>query len=355
MRTILVMALTCLGCQSGGGEGAKTPKTPTAKSASARVAAQPALPVADLEGKKVASIEVGGLERVAPKAARQWLETRLGDKVDRDQLAADAGRLWASGQFDDVRVEGRQTEAGVAIRFVCRERPLVDGVEVTSTFPRDKVAPAMALRSGMVLSWDKLEATRAAILGLYDAQGITGSTIETNLVDKPNNRVKVFLTVKPGVRHTLGALRFVGNKVATDAELTKLVGAKPGGVVHEDTIDRSAQVITAYYYDRGYINVKVEGAHDSKSRVVTFTIVEDKQFRLGAIKVTGKLARPKAQYLKLIKSKPGRIFNRSKLGEDIKRLTEFHQGLGFPKAYVTPLTNVDLGKQRVAIEFQIDQ
>ena len=75
------------------------------------------------------------------------------------------------------------------------------------------------------------------------------------------------------------------------------------GTYREDAFERDLLLITAFYYDHGYINVKlgkpeIELSADKQFLYITIPIEEGDQYKIGKIDFNGDLLLPKEEYFK---------------------------------------------------------
>ena len=86
---------------------------------------------------------------------------------------------------------------------------------------------------------------------------------------------------------------------------------------------------------------------------LTFTIAEGDVFRVGTV-ILGKLAAgDEKALLAKMKTKPKQVFSRSRLGEDVKALTETFAERG-QKVEILPRTDVDAKTKTLAITLDVE-
>ncbi len=75
----------------------------------------PALRAAD--GPFIQALQIRGSGRPVE------IETHAGQTLDRARIARDVRRLWATGWFEDIRVETSETPEGIQVVFTLVEKP----------------------------------------------------------------------------------------------------------------------------------------------------------------------------------------------------------------------------------------
>lgn len=175
----------------------------------ARAEESPSLPIV--------SVEVAGSR--APFA----LETRTGDAIDAAKLREDVKRLWASGRFEDVRVEQTREDTGVRLVFRLKERSRfrVRRVEVEPKTGgvTHSLAPDAPVDARIA------QAAAAEIRAQLVAQGHPDAKVEAELTPVDSGYADVRLRVDKGAHVRIGGVEFTGQLGAEPGELRKALRA----------------------------------------------------------------------------------------------------------------------------------
>jgi outer membrane protein insertion porin family len=132
------------------------------------------------------------------------------------------------------------------------------------------------------------------------------------------------------------------------------------GTYKEEVLKNDALLLSDYYLNSGYINIKVGEPvvklNETKTALdVSIGITEGEQYRIGAIGFKGELLDPEAALRKKLKSEPGEIFNRSVLRTDIGVLTDVYGDKGYAFATINPQTRLDNEKKLVDMTFDMEK
>jgi outer membrane protein insertion porin family len=325
----------------------------------------------DLLGREIARIEFRGNRRVEDDAIRVNLLTQPGTRLDLAQVREDIRAVWDMGFFSDVQVEAAPSPEGLIVTFVVAEQPGVRRVVVTGhdQLSLSKINEVIDLRRDALLDVAKVKQNVTKIRDLYVSEGyyLADVTHEIREVDEAN--VEIWFRVDESSRVEIRDVSFLGNVAVPDETLRQIISTRPGnflsfltdaGTYKAEAFERDLMMITAYYYDHGYINVSIGRplirlSRDRRFMYLTIPIDEGPQFRIGEIDFRGDLIGDKADYYERLTVEPGQIFNRSRVSQDIQRLTHFYQDQGYAYVNPTPLTDVDLEELTVALTFDIDK
>ena len=208
---------------------------------------------------KVQSVELSGtLLKVA-------LATQVGQPYDARMVAQDVRKLWATGRFEDIRVEQDRREAGGAVIFrvvearVLRLRKLL--IEPAN------LSLKVTLPEGSPMDRERAQAiARQARLQL-NAQGYTNANVEPELVALEDGRADLHLTIAPGERIRVKRVKFTGVGAADSKELHRALQALAprhvlGLPLHPDYSQEAAAAdivrVRSMYLRKGYFDARVQ-------------------------------------------------------------------------------------------------
>ncbi len=321
---------------------------------------------------RVERVQFRGNRKVEDDAMRVNLVSKVGQELDQDKVRDDVRALWKMGFFEDVRVEGTQTETGgVVLTFVVEEKPSIRKILVQGSHELglDKLNEVIDLKRDSILDVTKVKKNVEKVRELYVSKGYYLASIDYQVRPVNESEVDVWLVVDEQSKVEIRRISFVGNHRIGEPELRSVMGTQEGGffsfmtdsgTYQEEAFERDLALITAYYYDHGFINVKVSApqitlSKDKRYMYIAVPIDEGPIFDIGKIDFKGDLIGPKSDYFERLKTKSGTTFNRSRLGQDIVRLNDYYKDRGYAYVNITPLTSIDLQKRTVGVTFEIEK
>ncbi len=133
------------------------------------------------------------------------------------------------------------------------------------------------------------------------------------------------------------------------------------GTYREDVFQRDLLLIQAHYWDRGYVQVKVgEPAGRAVARQAVH-VHHDPDRRGAAVPARARstsrasCSAPREYFLQRVSVKTGEIFNRSKLSDDLQKLTDYYKDHGYAYVNVTPTTPINEKTRTVDVTFEIQK
>ncbi len=141
------------------------------------------------------------------------------------------------------------------------------------------------------------------IRDLYVEKGFYLADVTYDLTSVSGNQVDLTFVIDEHAKVQVKRISFLGNIKVTDDDLKEVMATKEGGffsfltssgTYKEELIKRDQFMISDYYYNHGYINVKVgepviEISRDRSSLFISFPVEEGEQYRFGNTSYTGSL------------------------------------------------------------------
>jgi outer membrane protein insertion porin family len=303
------------------------------------------------------------------------LLSKAGQPLDQDKVRQDLRALWKLGFFDDIRVEAEIDPAGdgdgIILTYVFAERPKVRKVLIEGAHSLDleDINKVIDLKRDAILDVTKIKKNVDKVRDLYVSKGYYLASVDYQVRPVNEGEVDVWLVIDEQSKVEIRRVGFVGNVNITSAELKSVMQTQEGGffsaitdsgTYQEQAFKDDLSRITAYYFDHGYITVKISAprvtlSKDRRGMYITIPIEEGPQFTIGKFSFKGDLLGAKASYYERLASKEGTIFNRSRLGQDVVRLNDFYKDRGYAYVNVNPVALPDKKSLKVDVSFEIEK
>jgi outer membrane protein assembly factor BamA len=274
------------------------------------------------------------------------IETRIGEELDRERIARDFRRLWATGWFDDIRVElsrpaslttfgangeciysvvsiggesGQRPSEGervatqdpvarescgvfVVFKLVERPRYLLRRVRF---HPASRQYPA-EISAGTLIDKRLAHQTAAKLQEKLVDEGYHDATIRTQIVPVDSRQADLDVWVQPGPRYQVHHVRFSGNLGLSEEELqqalhqTRTRGALPGlgnfwkrwesPPFSQRLVEADLEVLRSFYFSLGYWDnvIQVQTIEfDENEAAVTIAVESGRRYTTSSTEIAG--------------------------------------------------------------------
>jgi outer membrane protein insertion porin family len=354
---------------------------PDASSEEPDVPQGPAIPPSEAElanGMPILAIDVAGNRRVTADDVRTYLRQRVGTAFSADTLTDDVRELYNSGFFDDIEVDLTREDDGVRLRFLVRERPSIARVtfEGNGELSEEDLKEGIEVKENTVLSQPAIRRSIQKIRDLYAEKGFFLAEADSSVLPLRENEVELKFKIVEHDQVSVKRITFIGNEHVSTEELKSLMftgnagffAFGSGGPFRQDAFERDVAVISALYYDRGFLSVSISTPRimltpDRSGIEVSITIDEGPRFRIRQLRVyergpDGGEVEPidgRRNLRMMVRAKSGDYFNRAQLLEDLQAVRTLYRDHGYANVDATPETNLDPKTREVDVIVPVER
>jgi outer membrane protein insertion porin family len=317
----------------------------------------------------VRDIRVEGLQRTEPGTVFSYLPVKVGETMTAERARQAVRALYATGFFQDVRLEA---EGGVLVVFV-RERPAIAQIDFSGMkeFEPDvvrKVLRELGMAEGRIFDRAVLDAAEQELKRQYLSRGLYAASVQTTVTPLERNRVGISIAVTEGDVAKIRGINIIGAEAFKEKELLGLfVLRTPGWLTWYTQHDRYSrerlaadlETLRSFYLNRGYLDFSLESTQvsitpDRRDIYITVNIVEGQTYTVSEVTLGGQMLLAREELEKLIQLKRGDVFSREKLAASTKAISDRLGNEGYAFANANAIPNVDKEKRTVAFSIVID-
>jgi outer membrane protein insertion porin family len=317
----------------------------------------------------VRDIRVEGLQRTEPGTVFSYLPVKVGEIMDEQKGQAALRALYATGFFQDVRLE---MEDNVLVVFV-QERPAIAQIDFSGMkeFEPDtvrKVLRDVGMAEGRIFDRALLESTEQEMKRQYLSRGMYATEIQTTVTPLERNRVGINIAVTEGETAKIRGINLVGASVFSERTLlSEFALTTPGWLTWYTKSDRYSrekltgdlETLRSYYQNRGYLDFNVESTQvsltpDRRDIYITINFTEGEKYTVSKVELSGQLLGLREELEKLVQLKPGDVFSREALTATTKAISDRLGNDGYAFANANAIPEIDKEKRTAAFNVVVD-
>jgi outer membrane protein insertion porin family len=328
-----------------------------------------ALPVLAIEPFTIKDIRVEGVQRTEAGTVFTYLPVKVGEKIDDEKAAAAIKALYATGFYQDVRLE----RDGDVLIVSVQERPAISSIEIEGAkeFSKENLIDGLK-QAGIAESkiYDKSLVDRAEkeIKRQYTGKGYYGAVVKTTITPLERNRVALRFDITEGTVTKIADINIIGAKSFPEKTLlSEFKLTTPGWFTWFTKNDQySKQQLTAdlealrsFYLNRGFLEFNIDSTQvsitpDREKIYITIAITEGPVYKVGDVKFSGDLIVKEDELRKLVLVKPGDVFSREKVVDTTKAISDRLANEGYSFANVNPVPELNRETRVAGFTFFVD-
>ena len=256
---------------------AQTPPGPTPEASAVVPDAAGQQSLRAWEGKPVLRIDFAGVSASRMTPLPEQLAQQVGAPLRAENVSQSLRRLYATGLYDTISVEGTLEGGGVALTFRGTPRIFVGVVTVTGAKGANTnslLERVSRLNPGTRFVPSALDRAEAAMRHSLAQSGYYEPVFSHQLTEHPSDQlVDIAFTVDSGPQARTGTVDVTGDSGLSLADFLKYSKLKPGHTVNQETSGKALDGIQNYYRkeERLEAEVKLESKdYVSKRKALDF-------------------------------------------------------------------------------------
>jgi len=361
----LVLSLGVLQPLVAFAEDATSVATPDAPSQVSTPGAADSQHAPDL-GKAIMAVDVRGNRIVSTNTILSKIQTKQGLALKQQTVNEDIKRLYATGFFEDVRLEVEELPEGYKLIVEVDEKPIVKQItfEGAISFKEDKLRKTFGVIEGQILDRKAVKKGEEDIRKLYADKGFRFVDLQVAVnVDPLTKEAAITFKIFEGKKFKIAKISFEGTQAFKPKQLSKLMKTKERkwflfGTFKEGDFEKDLEKISFFYQKEGYLDVKVlpefDYNKDQNTIRILIRIEEGQHYVTGEVKFKGNTVFPESELWQQLEMLPGLTYSQFYVAQDIEKIRQFYASEGYIEARVVPdvKLNRDGGKVDVTYEIQ---
>lgn len=317
--------------------------------------------------KMVKGIDIVGNKSIGVAAILAKIKTRVGQPYIENVVSDDLKRLYNTGYFFDVKVDKQDVDGGYKVVVTLVEKPIVEEITFSKLryFNKRALETKMKTKKGKFLDNKSLKDDINTIEEMYAKKGLSQAKVEVETFnDETTNKASLHFIVREGYRVKVKVINVTGNIAYSDRKIIRVIKSRRAwmfnsGHLKEDVLEEDMDRIKAFYEQNGYIDAKANHTIDYLNQgrvVINITLDEGKRYYIGDLVIAGNsIASEHEVKAAMTTIKPGNIFSRAKLEEDVNNIQTMYFDMGRIFAKVNESTSLNNENGRVDVRLDIEE
>ncbi len=317
--------------------------------------------------KKVVAVEVRGNRIVSTNTILSKIQTKQGLALKQQTVNEDIKRLYATGFFEDVRLEVEELPEGYRLIAEVDEKPIIKQITIegATSFKEDKLRKTMGVIEGQILDRKAVKKGEEEIRKLYANKGYRFVDLQTSVnVDPQTKEAVVIVKIAEGKKFKITKISFEGAQAFKDKQLRKLMKTKEKiwflfGTFKEADFDKDLEKISFFYQKEGYLDVKVspEFTYNKGNDTIQILIKIDEgpHYVTGEIKFKGNTLFPESELWQQLEMLPGLTYSQFYVAQDLEKIRQFYASEGYIEARVVPDVQLSREGNKVDITYELQE
>ena len=321
---------------------------------------------------RIQRIDVDGNRQIDRDAIVGKLSIHEGDLFSQEKVREEIQKIYSMGFFEEVDVTTQVDPKGIVVVFGVKEKPFT--VEVVyagnDELSDEELGEKNAIRNQTFLDQEQVKVSVEEFRKLYQEKGYYHAQIVpiVDMIEEGQARLSYF--IEEGEPAYIQSIEFEGRDVVKKKQLLAFMANQEyswfwsifsdAGVLRRDELPNDVERIKEVYMNKGYLDVQVGmprvDLDESKEWfTMVFPIVEGEPYVLSKIEYTGNTVFTEDELKEGLDMKPGDVFQRVKIRDEITRVTDLYGGRGYAFTEVNPRVDPDQATRSAQVGFVIDE
>jgi len=257
------------------------------------------------------NIQYIGPASVSEQFVRSHIQLKAGGTYFPAATESDIHSLYATGQFYNIRTAiDQEADGGVNLTYVVQVKPRLIEIKIVGNkkIRTSKLRKKLTVKVGRPLDEEKLFMDEQALQDFYEKEGFPGTTVRyVPDIDEAAGTGIVTFEINEGRKIKITRISFIGATAFTQAKLRRQIKTKEhwmfswitlSDLYKEDQFEDDKDALGDFYRAHGYLDFEIRDIKfqypTSGTMTIQFYVYEGRQYRVGAVTLTGATLLPAA-------------------------------------------------------------
>ncbi len=337
------------------------------------------LPIYDVSARSkkrtqsiIKDLQIIGNKKIEKTAIIDRIKSQVGKRFNKKTVRDDIASLFKMGHFYNIEVKSRFSKKGLVLTYTVYEKPSIIEVKYIGhkELSKKDLDEISEIKSYQILNETKVLRAVENIKKQYEEKGYFLVRVKSKVVDvKKGETVRIEFHISENDKIKVKKITLLGNEAISNSDILSVMGTKEkgffsfltgSGSYRQDIFDRDIQMINFLYFDRGYIQAKINQPQiyitpNKKHIYITIRIEEGEQFNIAEVNFSGDILFTRDELIKDLLSLPNKVFSYGSLHKDLATLQAKYGDLGYAFVNIIPQTKLIEKNRSIDITYEIDK
>ncbi|MBS9777951.1 MAG: outer membrane protein assembly factor BamA [Gammaproteobacteria bacterium] len=316
----------------------------------------------------VQDVRVSGLQRITAGSFFNYMPIKRGSTISESDYPQIIRELYKTGFFKNINL----SRDGSTLIVDVEERPVIgkiniDGNKEIKSKDILQGLAGMGLGEGDTFDEMKLTQVEKELLGLYHSRSKFDVIVDATVKQIGSGRIELNIDIKEGISARIKQINIVGNKAFSEKDLLdkiRLTSSKWHSLLTKkdqysgEKLKADIAVIENYYYDRGFLDFRVNSTQvsltdDKRYVYVTISIFEGKPYRVDKNNFTNTSIVSAEKMNSLLAYGVGDYYSRSDVRASQAKIKDALAEKGYALANVRVVPKINKNQNDVVLTYDI--
>lgn len=322
----------------------------------------------------IKKIIIKGNKTVPTEAIAHRIPYRVGQLFEADRTRQLINNVYALGNlpfgigyFKNIKVAGENVgDDGINLIVIVEEKDTVDEVifKGNKHLSKEDISKKIPLDDLVVVNEQDLNKYCKIIKQLYSEKNYHNVDVQ-GCLEPHDGAVNITFTINEDKKSFIKRVYFKGNCAFSSKKLRSLIFTREdwvlgflnrAGSYQPDAIEADKYVVENFYQSNGFLHANVYDAKvdvdpNSQDIFVTFYVEEGDQYTINIVRAPGNEVLDEDEILRKISIKPGQLFSKDAIRENMEALRLLWGEYGYIYADIAPSIQPDEDTKTVDISF----
>lgn len=320
------------------------------------------------------TIKFVGTANVNEQVVRANMQVREGGDFDANMLDRDLRSLYRTGLFELIEFKqeaGEGNALNLVVEVTPKYRVLAVKFEGNVKMKSNRLEKEAKTRPNFALDERQVKDDASKLIEFYQKAGYNQVSVTYSIDrDRVGGFGTVIFKIKEGAKVKITDIKFVGNARIKARALKSEMETKKwwmfswltgSGRFKDDQFEDDLDKLRDFYREQGFLDIEIPqetvvfSYPTSDKLLITITITEGRQYRVGEINFTGNKLFATTLLKRVARIRSGMVFVPSRLDKDTERVEDFYGKDGYLQTNVRILRKPNVATGNIDIDYQIQE